>query len=114
MNKSSNIVGSPCPREIRSVSAGWSSYVAFKARFAALEDTNRAGRHINADATLRIKCGQPHLKLEICTSGSVRGEGGNILTYSARPRKSCARLVLRMDSGKARKSSPSSARMSKA
>src|SRR5215471_15053922 len=55
MNKSSNIVGSPCPREIRSVSAGWSSYVAFKARFAALEDTNRAGRHINADATLRIR-----------------------------------------------------------
>ena len=59
------------------------NYVAFKSQFAALEVTNGAGRHINVDATLRIKCGRPHLKLEICTSGSVRGEGGNILTYSA-------------------------------
>jgi len=26
---------------------------------------------------------------EICTSGSVRGEGGNILTYSAQNRLLC-------------------------
>jgi hypothetical protein len=28
-------------------------------------------------------------KLEICTSGSVRGEGGNILTYSAKSSPLC-------------------------
>ena len=42
-------------REIRSVSKGWASYVASKGRFAALEATNGARRHINADATLRIR-----------------------------------------------------------
>ena len=38
-------------REIRSVSKGWSSYVAFKSQFAALEGSNGARRHMNADAT---------------------------------------------------------------
>ena len=37
--------------EIRSVSKGCSSYVAFKSQFAALEGTKGARRHINADAT---------------------------------------------------------------
>ena len=37
--------------EIRSVSKGWSGYVAFKGRFAAQEGTKGARRHINADAT---------------------------------------------------------------
>ena len=45
--------------------------------------TSRVERHINCSATLRIKCGAPHLKREICTSGTVRDEGGNILIYSA-------------------------------
>jgi hypothetical protein len=39
--------------EIRPVTAGWLSYVAFKIRFAALKGANEVGRHINADATFR-------------------------------------------------------------
>jgi hypothetical protein len=34
-------------------------YVAFKARFSALEGTLGAGRHMNVNATLSIKCGPP-------------------------------------------------------
>jgi hypothetical protein len=57
--------------------------VALKTQFPAMEAVGGAGRHINADATLRTKCGAPHLVRETCTSGSVRDEDGNILIYSA-------------------------------
>ena len=58
-------------------------YVALKIRHPARAATFGAGRHISTGATLSIKCGAPHLKREICTSGTVRDEGGNILIYSA-------------------------------
>jgi hypothetical protein len=46
--------------------------VAFRERFSK-EDI--AGRHIWANATLRIKCGRPHLMREICMSGCASSEG---------------------------------------
>ena len=58
--------------------------MAFKARFAALEGTNGAGRHINVDATLRIKCGRPHFMRESRLYGSVRGALGNERPLSQR------------------------------
>jgi hypothetical protein len=45
--------------------------------------TSRVERHINCSATLPIKCGAPHFMLELGTSGSVGGEGGNVLVYPA-------------------------------
>ncbi len=47
--------------------------MAFENLFAAQEATAGAERHINGAATLRIKCGRPHLMREICTSGSMSG-----------------------------------------
>jgi hypothetical protein len=58
-------------------------YVAPGSGFPLRHTDRGAGRHINSSATLRIKCGRPHLMREFCTSGSVRDEGGNILIYSA-------------------------------
>jgi hypothetical protein len=43
-----------------------------------------AGRHIWADATLRIRCGRPHLMRESRSSGSVEGVVGNHDPYSDR------------------------------
>jgi hypothetical protein len=51
------------------------SYVAFKIPFASLEVAWGTGGHINVDATLPIKCGAPHLMLEIGTYGSMSGDG---------------------------------------
>jgi len=42
-------------------------YVAFKCRHPALAAAPDAQRHISAGATLRIKCGAPHLMRENCT-----------------------------------------------
>ena|SRR5215831_19074293 len=56
------------------------SYVAFKIPFASLEVAWGTGGHINVDATLRTKCGAPHLVRENCTSRlSERTEAGRKL-----------------------------------
>ena len=62
-----------CPRRPQSI-----SYVAFKILFAALDVAVGAGGHINADATLGIKCGAPHLMEEICMSGCVSRKGWHV------------------------------------
>jgi hypothetical protein len=64
----------------------WSfSYVAFKNRHQAWAAIFGVERHISTGATLSIKCGTQHLMLKSRTSGSVGGEGGNILVYPAAP-----------------------------
>jgi hypothetical protein len=50
-----------------------------KSRYPTWVATFGAERHISTGATLRINCCAPHLRREICASGSVGGEGGNIL-----------------------------------
>src|SRR5271165_5194338 len=45
-------------------------YVAFKCRHPAVAAAPDARRHISADATLRTKCGAPHLVRESRTPGS--------------------------------------------
>jgi hypothetical protein len=50
-------------------------YVAFEIADLVRQATGSVERHINSGATLRIKCGAPHLMLELGTSGSV-GDGG--------------------------------------
>src|SRR5262245_3971272 len=58
--------------------------------------TSELERHINTSATLSFKCAQAHMKLEICTSGSVGGRGGNTPTYPARtkPLRVALRAIL--------------------
>src|SRR5208283_721449 len=47
-------------------------YVAFKSGRLAPAAAPNTQRHISAGATLRTKCGAPHLMREICLSGSMR------------------------------------------
>ena len=54
------------------------SYVAFKIPFASLEVAWGTGGHINVDATLSIKCGAPHLMLEIRTLRCATSEGWHV------------------------------------
>src|SRR5208283_2076737 len=48
-------------------------YVAFKSGRLSPAAAPNAQRHISAGATLRIKCGAPHLVRQSRTPGSVRG-----------------------------------------
>jgi len=50
-------------------------YVAVKSGHPALAAARGAERHISTGATLRIKCGAPHLMREIRTSGLMSGDG---------------------------------------
>jgi hypothetical protein len=50
-----------------------------------LDGPFQAQRHITTDATLRIKCGAPHLMRESRTSGSARGGRGNPVPYRDNP-----------------------------
>ena len=56
-------------------------YVAFKGRHSALAATFGAERHISTDATLRTKCGAPHLVRKSRTPGSVGEVSGNRHLY---------------------------------
>jgi hypothetical protein len=47
-------------------------YVAFENFFTVQEATAGAERHINGGATLRTKCGRPHLMREIRMLRSTR------------------------------------------
>ena len=66
---------------MRSDQYGPITYVALENPFMAQTAAIEADRHINAYATLRIKCGAPHLMRESCTSGSVRGAPSNGCPY---------------------------------
>ena len=68
---------------MRSDQYGPITYVALENSFMAQTAAIEADRHINAYATLRIKCGAPHLMREIRTPGSVRAKPNGIAT---RPR----------------------------
>lgn len=48
-------------------------YVALKCPVSAQTTAAEAERHINADATLSIKCGAPHFMREFRSYGSVWG-----------------------------------------
>ena len=60
-------------------------YVAVKSGHPALAAARGAERHISTGATLRIKCGAPHLMREIRSPGSVRGGRGNPVPYRDSP-----------------------------
>ena len=49
--------------------------MAFERFFTALVAAAGTERHIGGGATLRIKCGRPHLTREIRTSGLMSGDG---------------------------------------
>ena len=59
-----NLEGAAVTGASNGAGRGQSSYVAFKVRFAPLEVAWGTGGHINVDATLRTKCGAPHLMRE--------------------------------------------------
>ena len=64
-------------------------YVAVKSGHPALAAARGAERHISTGATLRIKCGAPHLMREIRTSGLMSGDGkrgGAHVSTRAHPR----------------------------
>src|SRR5271167_3380642 len=56
-------------------------YVAFKGRHSALAATFGVERHISTGATLRTKCGAPHLVRKSRTPGSVGEVPGNRHLY---------------------------------
>ena len=54
-----------------------------------LKSANGVGRHINADATFRTKCGRPHLVREIRTLRSMSGDGKRgVAAWPRLPRRS--------------------------
>ena len=70
---------------MRSDQYGPITYVALENPFMAQTAAIEADRHINAYATLRIKCGAPHLMREIRMPGSVRVKPNGIATRPIPP-----------------------------
>jgi len=80
---------------MRSDQYGPITYVALENPFMAQTAAIEAERHINAYATLSIKCGAPHLVRESRPYGSVRGAHSNGRPYRdfRSPRKRDIRKV---------------------